>query len=116
MQVRRSCSRLLVIYPALPFDLEFSVRFAQFEAFLLVLRSDLGSLARNKRTICIISKSHVLCFQILVEFVSTVFVFSRLCHSDPERSEGEESGSAWVFRRETNQTVGRSLQESAFCT
>src|SRR5271157_3442198 len=53
------------------------VRFAQTGLFLLLLRSDLCKYALKTRIICSIQKSHVLCFQVLLSFVPTLFVFLR---------------------------------------
>jgi hypothetical protein len=59
------------------FRLELSVRFAQGAPFLLLLTSELRKNALKTHGICSIQKSDVLCFQVLLSFVSTVFVFPR---------------------------------------
>ena len=66
-------SRLLVAVS----DAKASVRFAQTGVFLLLLRSNLCKYALKTRVICSIQKSDALCFQLLLSFVPTVFVFFR---------------------------------------
>ena len=64
-------SRLFVVIP----ELQASVHFAQNGLFLLFLRSDLCKYALKTHIICSTQKSHVLCFQVLLSFVPTVFAF-----------------------------------------
>ena len=66
-------SRLLVALS----DDKASVRFAQTGLYLLLLRSDLCKYALKTCIICSIQKSDVLCFQVLLSFVPTIFVFLR---------------------------------------
>ncbi len=54
-----------------------SVRFAQTGLFLPLLRSDLCKYALKTRIIRSVQKSHVVCFQVLLSFVPTIFVFLR---------------------------------------
>jgi hypothetical protein len=54
-----------------------SVRFAQTGLFWLLLRSDLCKYALKTRIICTIQKGDFLCFQVLLSFVPTLFVFLR---------------------------------------
>ena len=93
-------SRLLVAIsdpPAL-------VRFAQTGLFLLLLRSDLCKYALKTRVICSIQKSDVLCFQILLSFVPTLFVFLRnsfFPHSPGPFHSLERLGSPGARLRQT---------------
>jgi hypothetical protein len=58
-------------------DYEASVRIAQTGLLLLLLRSDLCKYALKTRIICTIQKGDFLCFQALLSFVPTIFVFLR---------------------------------------
>ena len=58
-------------------DPQASVRFAQTGLLLLLLRSNLCKYALKTCIICSIQKSDVLCFQVLLSFVPTIYVFLR---------------------------------------
>jgi len=77
-ETREPCSRHLVIPVDLPSGSGVLVRFALPEGLSRVLRSIWLHLACRNRFFCDISKSHVLCFQVLLSFVPTVLYSSRL--------------------------------------
>ena len=59
---------------------------------MLLLESDSCKLARQTRIICSIRKSDILCFQVLLSFVSTISVIARSpLHSPPGRFRPEPS-------------------------
>jgi len=74
-QIQEPRSRLFVTCRALVSDSGVSLRFALPGGFGRVLGSIWLHLARKNHFVCSISKSQVLCFQIFLSFVSTVFVF-----------------------------------------
>jgi len=93
-------SRLLVAVS----DARASVRFAQTDLFLLLWRSNLCKYALKTRIICSIQKSDVLCFQVLLSFVSTIYVFLRnsfFPHSPGPFRSLERRGSPGARLRQT---------------
>jgi len=93
-------SRLLVAIsdpPAL-------VRFAQTGLLLLLLRSNLCKYALKTRIICSFQKGDFLCFQVLLSFVPTIFVFpcnSLFPHSPGPFRSLERRGSPGARLRQT---------------
>jgi len=64
--------------------------------YLLLLGSKVCCFARKKRRICSIQKSDVLCFQVLLRFVPTIFHFSQCPQSSSCR---RHSALDWALAR-----------------
>jgi len=74
-----------------------SIRFRNMCRLLFLLVSDCCELALSTRTICSLKKSDLLCFQVLLGFVSPILVFSRI-PLDFRRSGGLETRRIFLVR------------------
>jgi hypothetical protein len=74
-QIESSCSRLIVTVRLRRSIRKSLLRFAQNARSLLVSAFDLCKFVRKMRAICIIKKSDVVYFQVLLSFVPTIFHF-----------------------------------------
>jgi len=70
-----SCSRLLVTVSASRRQTQFLAAFSQNALLLLLSASDSCQFTRKMREICSTQKSDILCVQVLLSFVPTLFVF-----------------------------------------